>query len=409
MESVRDVTQCWKDFPLLSQKIQGKGFAYLDSAATTLKPWPVIERVSRFLSFETANVHRGAYRLSDQATLAFENSRLNVKNFINAKSEQEIIFTKGTTEGINLVANGIIKSGLKKGDSILVTELEHHSNFVPWQIACKETEAQFLVLPSDGNGHLDLNLFEDYLKKNTVKIVALTAMSNVLGTLVDIKNYIQVAQSYGALVLVDAAQAISYSKVDVQNLDVDFLVFSGHKLFAPYGVGVLYIKNQIAQSFPCYQFGGSMVNRVSREETTFLDSPNKFEAGTPNIEGVLGLSSAIDYLNNYTFDSIQNHENELITLTSNELKKIPGIILYGDTVIKGPILSFNFNDIHSLDVAQILNEENVFIRSGHHCAQPLMTRLQVQGTLRVSFSIYNRQQDVDRLIQALKKAKELLS
>lgn len=401
------VSSAWKDFPCLSQKISGRSFAYLDSAATTLKPWPVIERVSRFLSFETANVHRGAYFLSDQATLNYEQSRKEVQNFINASSETEIIFTKGTTESVNLVATSFDPL-FNEGDAILVSELEHHSNFVPWQQLAKRKNAKFLMLPTNAQGELDLNHFEQMLTQNSVKIVALTAMSNALGVLPPIQKMIQIAHQQGAKVLIDAAQAISFLDIDVKNWGCDFLVFSGHKLFAPYGVGVCYIKQEVQPLLSLYQFGGSMVDRVSYEETTFLSGPHSWEAGTPNIEGVFGLAEAIRYVKQFDSLEIRSHELELTKQAYQLLSSYAWIKVFGNPAISGPIISFIIEGAHASDVAHIFNQENVFVRSGHHCCQPLMNRLQVAGTLRVSFSIYNTTKDIERLANALNKVKDLL-
>lgn len=414
MTSNKSVTNAWKDFPCLSQKIAGRGFAYLDSAATTLKPWPVIERVSRFLSFETANVHRGAYHLSDQATQNFEHSRKVVQNFIGAQSEAEIIFTKGTTDSVNLVASSL-ESLIQAGDAILVTELEHHSNFVPWQQLALRKKAKFLMLPTNEKGELDLEQYQQWLQSHQVKLVALTAMSNALGVLPPIQQMIQMAHQQGALVLIDAAQAISFLDIDVKTWNCEFLVFSGHKLFAPYGVGVCFIKQSIQSQLLPYQFGGSMVDRVSYQQTTFLSAPHGWEAGTPNIEGVIGLAEAIRYIQQFDSQAIRSHETSLTQQAYQLLSSHSNIKIFGQPEIVssllspvGPIISFIVKGTHASDVAHIFNQENVFVRSGHHCCQPLMDKLQVGGTLRVSFSIYNTPKDIERLENALNKVKDLL-
>lgn len=404
----KSIEAAWKDFPLLSQKIEGKGFAYLDSAATTLKPWPVIERVSRFLTFETANVHRGAYRLSDKATQNFEQVRSDVASFIGAKDRSEIIFTKGTTESINLFANTLAESWVQSGDAVLVTELDHHSNWVPWQRLCEKVGAKFLVLPTNTQGDLDLDELQAIIKKHRVKVVAFTAMSNALGVMTPIREIAVLAKKAGALVCLDAAQWVSYDSLDVTDLGIDMMAFSGHKLFAPYGVGVAFIQKDLASQLPPYQGGGSMVDQVGIEQTSYLDSPHRFEAGTPNIEGVLGLGAALTYFKQFSYADIHRYEASLTQQLVEGLKALGGVTLYGDVPNKGPIVSFSLNQVHASDVAHLLNEENVFVRSGHHCCQPLMRRLGVTGTLRASISIYNQPKDIERLLIALKKAQEIL-
>jgi cysteine desulfurase/selenocysteine lyase len=405
----KPIDQAWKDFPALTQKIEGRGFSYLDSAATTLKPWPVIERVSRFLSFETANVHRGAYRLSNKATEAYERSRELVRQFIKAQLTHEVVLTKGTTEGVNLIASSLSQFYIQKGDAVVVSELDHHSNWVPWQMVCQKLGAHFLVLKTDAQGALDYSQLENWLSTYPVKVVALTALSNALGVMTDLKRVKQIlTSSPQTLFLVDAAQAISFIDLDVTQIGCDFLVFSGHKLFGPYGVGVAYLNQKIVSHMPPYQGGGSMVDRVTESETTYLDNPHRFEAGTPNIEGVIGLGAAIEYFNQWTHADIQAHEQNLYQLAYSQLKEIKSVRIFGDVENKGPILSFLVEGAHPSDVAHLLNEENVFVRAGHHCCQPLMNRLGVTGTVRVSFSIYNRPSDVERFIQALKKVEKVL-
>jgi cysteine desulfurase/selenocysteine lyase len=405
----KPIDQAWKDFPALTQKIEGRGFSYLDSAATTLKPWPVIERVSRFLSFETANVHRGAYRLSNKATEAYERSRELVRQFIKAQLTHEVVLTKGTTEGVNLIASSLSQFYIQKGDAVVVSELDHHSNWVPWQMVCQKLGAHFLVLKTDAQGALDYSQLENWLSTYPVKVVALTALSNALGVMTDLKRVKQIlTSSPQTLFLVDAAQAISFIDLDVTQIGCDFLVFSGHKLFGPYGVGVAYLNQKIVSHMPPYQGGGSMVDRVTESETTYLDNPHRFEAGTPNIEGVIGLGAAIEYFNQWTHADIQAHEQNLYQLAYSQLKEIKSVRIFGDVENKGPILSFLVEGAHPFDVAHLLNEENVFVRAGHHCCQPLMSRLGVTGTVRASFSIYNRPSDVERFIQALKKVEKVL-
>jgi len=405
----RAIDQAWKDFPALTQKIDGRGFAYLDSAATTLKPWPVIERVSRFLSFESVNVHRGSYRLSDKATLAFERSREEVRKLINAQATDEIIFTKGATESINLIANSLSQFHILRGDAVVVTELEHHSNWVPWQMVCERVGAKLLVVKTDSNGNLDFAQMRQYLSEYSVKVLAITALSNALGVLIDLAHVKKLIEEFPKpLLLVDAAQAIGYIKLDVNSIGCDFLVFSGHKLFGPYGVGVAYLNKKISALMPPYQGGGAMVDRVSKEKTTYLDAPFRFEAGTPNIEGVIGLGAAIEYFNQWSHDEIQSYQQTLYQQALVQLKEFKSVTLFGESRNKAATLSFKIDGAHPSDVAHLLNEENVFVRGGHHCCQPLMERLGVPGTVRASFSIYTRPQDVERFIKALKKAESIL-
>jgi cysteine desulfurase / selenocysteine lyase len=408
----RSLEQAWKDFPALTQKFQGRGFSYLDSAATTLKPWPVIERVSRFLSFETANVHRGSYRLSDKATQAFEETRQRVQNFLGAEHESEIVFTKGSTDSINLIAQSLSEFYIQQGDAVIVSEWEHHSNWVPWQRVCEKVGGHFLVLKVTPSGAFDWDQLSYYLKNYAVKIVAVTALSNALGLTTDLKTLKEKLKiSPQTKFLVDGAQGVTFLSLNVQELQCDFLVFSGHKIFGPYGVGVAYIKKEMGSQMPPYQSGGAMVDRVTGDRTTYLDSPFRFEAGTPNIEGVIGLGAALEYFQQWDHKSIQSYESSLYQYLVEEIKKeISSVVFFGleDSLWKAPLLSFQLKGCHSLDVAQLLNEENVFVRSGHHCCQPLMASLGVSGTVRASLSLYSRAEDIQRLVRALKKTETLL-
>jgi len=405
----KSIDQAWKDFPALTQKIQGKGFSYLDSAATTLKPWPVIERVSRFLSFETANVHRGSYRLSDKATRSYEECRESIRKLIGARDLSEVVFTKGTTDSINLIADSLGQFYVQKDDAVIVTELDHHSNWVPWQRLCQKVGAHFLVLKTNPSGTLDLDQLEVWLNTYSVKVFAVTALSNALGVLTPLDEIrAKLNASPKTLFLVDAAQAISFMAVDVSRIGCDFLVFSGHKLFGPFGVGVAYLKSEIAQCMPPYQGGGAMVDHVTETETSYLPPPFRFEAGTPNIEGVIGLGAAIEYFNQWDHSLIQDYEKSLYIQVYERLKTHPAVTIFGDVTEKAAILSFQVQGVHPSDVAHILNEENVFVRAGHHCCQPLMARLGVPGTIRLSFSIYNRPSDVERFFNAFNKVETLL-
>jgi cysteine desulfurase/selenocysteine lyase len=396
------------DFPALTQKVRGKPLVYLDSAASALKPWPVIERISHFYTYETSNVHRGAHYLADRATQAFEESREKVRQFLHAGSTEEIIWTAGATNSMNLVAQSWGRKFLKAGDEVLVSEMEHHANIVPWQMICEEVGAKVVMAPIKDNGEFDFELFEKSFSKNT-RMVSLTHCSNTLGTFVDVKKAGEIAHKHGALITVDGAQVVANRPVNVQELDVDFYSFSGHKLFGPYGIGVLYGKKALLQAMPPYQGGGSMISEVTFEKTTYNDLPYKFEAGTPNIEGVIALGAAIDYVQRIGFDRIQEIEHELLEYATQELKKIPGVRIIGEAPEKAPILSFAIEGIHHSDLAQILDQEGVAVRAGHHCTMPLLKRYKISGTVRASFSVFNNKADVDALVKAVIKAKEMLT
>jgi cysteine desulfurase / selenocysteine lyase len=396
------------DFPALTQKIRGKNLVYLDSAATALKPWKVIERISHFYTYETANVHRGAHFLADLGTKHFEETREKVKSLLNAVSTDEIIFTSGTTGSLNLAAQSLGNLILKKGDQVLVSEMEHHANIVPWQMACEASGADLIVCPITDNGELDFSKLESLLT-GKVKIVAITHCSNTLGTYVDIKKVAEMAHKVGALVVVDGAQAIATIPVNVQELNVDFYVFSAHKMFGPYGTGVLFGKKQWLEKMQPVDGGGSMISKVSFQKTEYNDLPFKFEAGTPNIEGVIALGTAVDYIQSIGFEKIHQVESALLKYATEELLKIPGLRILGQAKSKAPILSLDLEGLHSSDVAQILDQEGIAVRSGHHCTMPLLERFQVTGTVRASFSIFNQKSDVDALVKGLLKAKEMLT
>jgi cysteine desulfurase/selenocysteine lyase len=393
-------------FPAIAQKVNGKDWIYLDSAATTLKPESVAQRIYRFNQLEISNVHRGAHTVADKATVNFENARTAVAEFLNAKSHEEIIFTRGTTESINLAAHSYAGSVLKEGDEILLTEMEHHGNIVPWQIVAETKKAKVIAVKVLDNGDLDMADFRAKLGPKT-KIVAVTACSNVLGTVNDISTIVKEAHKVGAKVLVDGAQLVSQEAVDVQALDCDFFAFSGHKLFAPFGIGILYGKKEILDSMPPYQGGGSMIAKVSFEGTTFNDVPFRFEAGTPNVEGAIGLHEALQFLKTIGFDKIRAHKKELLAAATEGLLKIPQVKILGNSANKGPILSFNLEGAHHSDVGQILDQQGVAVRAGHHCTQPLMKRFGITGTVRASFSIYNNMQDVESFLKGVKKAQEM--
>jgi cysteine desulfurase/selenocysteine lyase len=408
MESSLEKNKLRADFPALTQKIRGKSLIYLDSAATALKPWKVIERISHFYTYETANVHRGAHYLADLGTKHFEETREKVKSLISANCIEEIVFTSGTTGSINLVAQCLGNLVLEKDDEIIISEMEHHSNIVPWQMLCERVGAKLKIAPIDDSGEL---LFEELQKllSSKTKIVAVTHCSNTLGTYVDVKRIAEMAHKVGALVVVDGAQAIATIPVNVQDLNVDFYAFSGHKMFGPYGIGVLFGKREWLEKMSPYQGGGNMISTVDFEKTTYNDLPFKFEAGTPNIESVIALGTAIDYINGVGFERIHQIEMDLLAYATAQVEAIPGIRILGKAQKKAPVLSMVLEGLHHSDVAQILDQEGIAVRAGHHCTMPLLKRFNISGTVRASFSIFNQKSDVDALVRGLIKAKEMLS
>ncbi|MCL2028622.1 MAG: cysteine desulfurase [Bacteroidales bacterium] len=396
------------DFPILSQTINGKPLIYLDSAATTQKPQVVIDRIANYYKTINSNVHRGVHRLSQEATGAMELARETVQKFINAKEKHEIIFTKGTTESINLVAQTFAQEFLKEGDSIVISAMEHHANIVPWQQVCKQKKANLLVIPILENGELDLSNIDELLSKN-VKLLAITHISNVLGTVNPIEMLIEKSHKKNIPVLIDAAQSVPHETVDVQKLDCDFLAFSGHKMYAPMGIGILYGKGDWLDRLPPYQFGGEMISEVRFEETTFNELPFKFETGTPNVDAILGLETAIQYLQNIGLAQVSAYENELLNYATQKLSEIDNIIFHGTAKQKSAVLSFNIQNVHNSDVGTILDQLGIAVRTGHHCAQPLMNILGVPGTVRASFAFYNTKEEIDTFIEGMKIAKKMLS
>lgn len=392
-----------KDFPILNVMINGKKLVFLDSAATSQKPKYVLDAINNYYNKINSNVHRGIYNISVKATKEYEDSREVVRDFINAKSTKEIIFTKNATEAINLVAHSYTKS-LKKGDEILLTEIEHHSNIVPWQIIAKEKGFKLRYIKLKDNGFLE----DIKLNKNT-KLISITHMSNVLGLINDIKKIAKLAHENNSLIVVDAAQSVPHIKVDVQDLDVDFLVFSGHKMLAGTGVGVLYGKQELLEKMGPFLAGGDMIKEVKLNDTKYNDLPWKFEAGTQNIEGIISLKAAIEYLQKIGMSNIENHEKELTKYALEKLLKVRNIEIYGplDYNKRGSIIAFNLKDIHAHDVATILDEEGIAIRSGHHCCQPLMDRLNISASCRASMYVYNNKEDIDKLSVALEKANKI--
>ena len=404
---VTDIAPLRADFPALHQLVHGKPLAYLDSAASSQQPRFALEAEALQQRLNHANVHRGVHELSERSTAAFEGARDKVRRFINAAAREEIVFTRGTTESINLVAATLGRSRLKPGDEVLTTWLEHHSNIVPWQMICAETGARLVAAPINDSGELDRDAFRRLLSPRT-KIVALTYVSNALGTVNPAAELVAEAHAAGAVVLVDAAQAVPHMRVDVRALDCDFLAFSGHKMFGPTGIGVLYGKRELLEALPPYQGGGDMILTVSFDRTTYNELPYKFEAGTPNITGAVGLGAAIDYLERIDFEALATHEHALLEhATQRLLAEIPGARLIGTARDKAGVLSFVIDGIHAHDLGTIVDREGVAIRTGHHCAMPVMERFGVAATARASFALYNDRSDVDRLMAGLRRAVEL--
>ncbi len=392
-------------FPQTQLNVNGHPLVYLDSAATSLKPKSVIQRVQSYYESEVANVHRGAHFFANQGTGFYEQAREVVAHFLNASSASEIIFTRGTTESLNLIAASYGSAKLNPGDEILLTQLEHHSNIVPWQMIAHKTGAKIRVADIDGNGNLDIASFKNQLTENT-KIVSFLYVSNALGTVVPLKEMVALAKKVGAVIVVDAAQSITTIKTDVQKWGCDFLVFSGHKAFGPTGIGVLYGKQNLLNEMPPWQGGGSMIDQVSFSKTTYLSSPQRFEAGTPNVAGAIGLRAAIDFINEIGIDEISSKESQLMKLAIEELSAIDGLKIIGQPNKQMNVVSFELEGIHHGDLGALLDQQGVAVRVGHHCCQPLMSRLGILGTTRASFSIYNEEQDVERLVSAVRKAKE---
>lgn len=395
-----------KDFPVAEQTIKGKRLAYLDSAATTLKPLSVIDEMDRYYRQETSNVHRGLYWLSENATFKFEATRDKIAKLINSPDRKQIIFTKGTTEAVNLVATCYVKNFLKAGDEILLSQMEHHSNIVPWQLAAETAGIKIRVIPINQNGEI---LMDEYKKLLTpkVKFVSVVHVSNALGTINPVKEMIALAHANGAKVFIDGAQAISHLKVDVQDIDADFYAFSGHKMFGPTGVGVLFGKESLLEMMPPYMGGGDMIDVVTFEKTTYNSLPHKFEAGTPSISAVIGLGKAVDYINETGIQKIHEVEEELLRYGTEKLSSIEGLKIYGTAKNKASVISFGMEGLHPQDIATLVDKEGVAIRTGHHCAQPLMKFLCVPATCRASFSVYNNKEDIDQLYNALIKVKNI--
>jgi cysteine desulfurase/selenocysteine lyase len=402
-----DIEQIRADFPILSRKINGKPLIYFDSGATAQKPQQVIDAISEYYSLHNANIHRGVHSLSQEITVAYENARGTIQKHLNAAFAREIIFTKGTTDSISLVAYSFGKKFISAGDEIIVSEMDHHSNILPWQQLCEDRGAVLKVIPINEGGELLLEEFKKLLNSKT-KIVAVTHVSNTLGTINPIKELISIAHSKNVPVLVDGAQAVPHIAVDVQDLDADFYCFSGHKLFGPTGIGVLYGKEKWLNAMPPYQVGGGTIKTVSFEKTEYADIPLRFEAGTPHIEGVMGLEAAVNYVNKIGLKNIAAYEHELLEYASMELANVPGVKIIGNAKEKASVVSFVVEGIHSLDIGTILDQLGIAVRTGHHCTQPLMEHYCIQGTIRVSLAFYNTTHEIDELIKGLKRAIEML-
>ena len=394
------------DFPIFNETVYGKPLSFLDSGASTQKPQVVIDKISNFYETSYANIHRGIYKLSQDATETYEETREIVRSFINASSTKECIFLRGATEGINLVAQSYGRTFLKKGDEIILSELEHHSNIVPWQILAEEKGLHIKVIPVNDQGELDLDAYHALLGPKT-KLVAITHISNSIGTIVPLKQVIEMAHDKGAKVLVDGCQAVPHIPIDVQALDADFYVFSGHKIYGPTGIGVLYGKLELLEAMPPWQGGGDMIETVTFAKTTYNDLPHKFEAGTPDIAGGVGLGVAINYILNIGFENIEHHEKKLLDYANKKLKLINSLEIIGDSPNKIGIISFNIKGIHPHDLGTILDREGVAIRAGHHCAQPIMERFGITATARMSLGVYNNEEDINRFINGIKKALEI--
>ena len=394
------------DFPVLSQKVNGKKLVYLDNAATTQKPKAVIKSIERYYNESNANIHRGVHALSQKATDLYENSRKNISNFINAESEKQIIFVRGATEAINLVANSHVRPLLNQNDEIIISQMEHHANIVPWQLICEERNAKLRILPMNQRGELILDSLGKIISKKT-KFMAINHVSNSLGTVNPIEEIVKIAHQHKIKILIDGAQAVQHIPIDIQKIGADFYCFSGHKLYGPTGIGILYGKKQLLNEMPPYQGGGDMIKSVTFDETIYNDVPHKFEAGTPNISGAIGLSAAIDYIREIGIEKISKHESELLEYASKELNKIDNVQIIGNAENKASVLSFVIKNIHPHDIGTIMDSNGVAIRAGKHCTDPVMDFYCIPATARASFAAYNNKDDVDKLIKSVKKAIEV--
>ena len=395
-----DVERIRGDFPILQTRVRGNPLVYLDNAATSQKPQAVIDAISDYYSGENANIHRGVHYLSELATRKYEETREKVKDLINAKSTREIIFVRGTTEAVNLVSSTYGRENIKAEDEIIISNMEHHSNIVPWQLLCESTDAKLKVIPINDDGEI---IFDEYQKlmSDKTKLVAVVHTSNSLGTINPVKRIIEVAHSHNVPVLLDGAQAVPHQKIDVQELDCDFFAFSSHKFFGPTGVGVLFAKEDLLEKMPPYEGGGEMITSVTFEKTTYNELPHKFEAGTPNIAGVVALGAAIDYVNEVGYENIHEHEDELLKYATEALSSIKSLRIIGTAAKKASVISFTLDNIHPHDMGTILDRQGIAVRTGHHCTQPVMERFNVPATTRASFAFYNTKEEVDRLVEGI--------
>ena len=401
-----DIKKIRNDFPILNRKINGNQLIYFDNAATSQTPKVVVDEIANYYYNYNSNIHRGVHKLSQEATYAYEKSRKILQNNFNAKYDHEVIFTSGSTHGINLVASGYANI-LKKGDEIILSTMEHHSNIVPWQMLCEKTGARLRVAPMDTNGVLIMEEYSKICNKKT-KLVVISHVSNALGTINPIESILSIAHSNNAVVLIDGAQAAPHIKIDVQDLDIDFYVVSGHKLMGPTGVGILYGKERLLNLLPPYQGGGEMIDQVTFEKTTYAGLPHKFEAGTPNIAGGIALGKAVEYINEIGYETIAKYEDSLLKYATSELLKIEGLKIYGESKNKTAVISFNIKSIHPYDLGTILDKLGIAVRTGHHCAQPIMDFFEIPGTIRASFSFYNTKQEIDFMVESIKRAKAML-
>ena len=405
VESAFDVQRIRRDFPILSRSIREKSLVYLDNAATTQKPQPVLDTLARYYAAENANIHRGVYLLSEEATAAYDLARVKVQGLLNARAAHEIIFTRNSTESINLVAQSYGRQTLGPGDEVLITHMEHHSNIVPWQLLCEQVGARLCVAPIDDRGTLQLDEFQRLISPRT-RLVAVVHLSNSLGTINPVQDIVRMAHARGVPVLIDGSQSVYHMPVDVQDLDCDFYVFTGHKLYGPTGIGVLYGREALLEQMPPYQGGGDMIRSVTLEKTTYAELPHKFEAGTPHIAGAIGLGSAVDYLLSVGFEGIGRHEADLLAYGTNALSEVKGLQLIGTSPNKASILSFIMDGAHPHDIGTIVDADGIAIRTGHHCTQPVMDRFGVPATARASIAMYNTHDEIDALVKALEHVRE---
>ena len=401
-----DIQNIRAQFPILSQKVHGKDLVYLDNGATTQKPQMVIDAISNYYTQINSNVHRGVHHLSQLSTDAFEKARRSIQEFVGASSIQDIIITKGTTESINLLAFSFGEAFISEGDEIMVSEMEHHANIVPWQLLCERKKAILKVIPVNANGELEMDVFKNLLGAKT-KLVSVAHISNTLGTINPIEEIIERSHQAGAKVHIDGAQAVAHTPLNLEKLDVDFYSFSSHKMYGPMGIGILFGKAALLNQMPPYQSGGEMIDKVSFAKTTFSELPFKFEAGTPNVEGALGLEAAIEFIEELGRENIQQEETKLLAYATQELSKIEGLRIFGQAKNKASVISFLLDEIHPFDAGSILDQLGIAVRTGNHCAQPLMEKFGIQGTIRASFSIYNTKEDVDQLVDAIKRTQSM--